>query len=258
MSALGLIYDWQAAGIAVLVAIGTIAVGRAIFFHIPAIRETVAYDTRENEEKIDKKDKYYRKRLKSSLQIGVGFNLAFVFIVLPFIVTLRAQSPWRVALDIFLILMVYDFFYYLMHRFLFHKQNYFKKIHGVHHMARSRVSSKDAYLLHPVEIFLGIALYYLVTIGFVLTSGERLQATTVAFGFVVYSQLNLINHARIDLDKFPWKTLNWVAMKHDAHHLSMRHGNYATITLLFDWLFGTLETHPREAQPQLHKHPHSP
>ena len=32
----------------------------------------------------------------------------------------------------------------------------------------------------------------------------------------------------------------------------MHKGNYATITLLYDWLFGTLETHPLEqaAEPE--------
>ena len=248
ISVLGMAYDWQAAGVAVMLALATIFVGRTIFFRIPAIRKTVEIDERENKNKIKTKDQYYRKRLKSSRQIGIGFNLVFVFSVLPFIATLQIQPVWRVALDCFLILMVYDLFYYLMHRFLFHKQKHFKKIHGVHHMARSRVSSTDAYLLHPVEIFLGIFLYFLVTVGFVLLYGERLQSVTLALGFVVYSQLNIVNHCRVDLSVFPWKTLNWVAMKHDAHHLSMQHGNYATITLLFDWMFGTLETHPREIQ----------
>ena len=246
MSAVDIVYNWQAAGVAVLVAVATIVLGKAILFRIPAIRETVANDERENQRKISGKEKYYRKRLKSSRQIGIGFNLVFVVAVLPFIVTLQIQPFWQVALHIFFILMIYDLLYYSMHRFIFHKQKYFKKMHGVHHMARSRVSSTDSYLLHPLEIFLGIALYYVVTLAFFLVLGEPLHALTLAFGFVVYSQLNIINHGRIDLNTFPWKTLNWIAMKHDAHHLSMNHGNYATITLLFDWMFGTLETHPRE------------
>ena len=50
----------------------------------------------------------------------------------------------------------------------------------------------------------------------------------------------------IDLHTFPWRTLNWIAIRHDAHHIDMHKGNYATITLLYDWLFGTLETHPLE------------
>ena len=246
MSAFSSYYDWLAAAIAVLIVVVTIVVGKMVLFRISAIRETVERDARENREKRTHKDKYYRQRLKSSQQIALGFNLIFALAVLPFIATLEAESPWRIALDIFLILMVYDFFYYLMHRFLFHGQSYFKRVHGIHHMARSRVSSVDSLLLHPLEIFLGIALYYLVTVGFAIGYGERLHATTLAFGWVIYTQLNIINHGRIDLDRFPWKTLNWIAMKHDAHHLSMSHGNYATITLLFDWIFGTLEVHPRE------------
>ena len=142
--------------------------------------------------------------------------------------------------------MVYDFFYYLTHRFVFHGKGYFRKVHAVHHQARSRVSSIDSFLLHPAEIFIGIALFYVVTAILCLISGGPFHVATMVITSVIYTQLNQINHCRIDLKGFPWTTLNWIAMKHDAHHQDMHKGNYATITLLFDWLFGTLETHPLE------------
>ncbi|MCY4039808.1 MAG: sterol desaturase family protein [Gammaproteobacteria bacterium] len=239
-------YDWLAALATVAVTLGIIGIGRAFFFRVPAIRDAVRKDAEQNHEKQTHKDKFYRGRVRTTRSIGIWLNLAFAVLVLPFIATLAPQSVGKVVLDMLLILLVYDFLYYLMHRFVFHGIGFFRKVHGVHHMARSRVSSVDAYLLHPIEMLMGLALYYLVTTGLVLATGERLQVTTLALGYAVYTQLNIINHCRVDLDRFPWKTLNWVAMKHDAHHLSMSHGNYATITLLFDWLFGTLEVHPRE------------
>lgn len=188
----------------------------------------------------------YHHRVKSSQKIGLGFTLGFYLLVLPFIVTLQAQPAWKILLDVILILMIYDFFYYLMHRFLFHGQGYFRRVHAVHHQARSRVSSIDSHLLHPWEIFLGIALFYVVTVSMALVSGEPFHFATIVITSVVYTQLNQINHCRIDLDSAPWRTLNWIAMKHDAHHLDMHKGNFATITLLYDWLFGTIEVHPLE------------
>ena len=148
--------------------------------------------------------------------------------------------------------MVYDFFYYLMHRFLFHGQGYFRRVHAVHHQARSRVSSIDSHLLHPWELFLGIALFYVVTVSMALIMGQPFHVATIVITSVIYTQLNQVNHCRVDLDSFPWRTLNWIAIRHDAHHLDMHKGNYATITLLYDWLFGTLETHPLEqtAEPE--------
>ena len=47
--------------------------------------------------------------------------LAVIFIlVLPFCLTIQPQPWWKIPLDIFVILMFYDFVYYLSHRFLFH------------------------------------------------------------------------------------------------------------------------------------------
>ena len=79
-----------------------------------------------------------------------------------------------------------------------------------------------------------------------LFSGEPLQVATIVIASIIYTRINLINRCRIDLDGAPWRTLNWIAMKHDAHHLDMHRGNYATITLIYDWFFRTVETHPLE------------
>ncbi len=186
--------------------------------------------------------------MQPSQKIGLGLTLGFYILVQPFIVTLDAEPIWKILLDSFLILMVYDFFYYLIHRFLFHGQGYFRRVHAVHHQARSRVSSIDSHLLHPWELFIGVALFYVVTVVMALVNGGPFHVATIVITSVIYTQLNQINHCRIDLHTAPWKTLNWIAMKHDAHHLDMHKGNYATITLLYDWLFGTLETHPMELE----------
>jgi sterol desaturase/sphingolipid hydroxylase (fatty acid hydroxylase superfamily) len=35
--------------------------------------------------------------------------------------------------------------------------------------------------------------------------------------------------------------MNYAARMHHNHHARFSGGNYATITLLFDWMFGTLD-----------------
>ena len=239
-------YDWMAGLASVALIIGIVVIGQMIFFRIPAIARTRELNNAQNRDKWRNKGNKYQHRVKSSQKIGLAFTLGFYLLVLPFIVTLEPQPLWKILLDVFLVLMIYDFFYYLTHRYLFHGQGYFRRVHAVHHQARSRVSSIDSHLLHPWEIFIGIALFYIVTVAMALVYGEPFHFTTIVITSVVYTQLNQINHCRIDLDSRPWKTLNWIAMKHDAHHLDMHKGNYATITLLYDWLFGTLETHPLE------------
>lgn len=241
-------YNWLAGLATVVAIIGITLLGHLIVFRIPAIAKTREFNNAQNKEKWREKARKYHHRVKSSQKIGLWLTLGFYILVQPFIVSLDAQPVWKILLDSFLILMVYDFFYYLTHRFLFHGQGYLRRVHAVHHQARSRVSSIDSHLLHPVELFIGIALFYVVTTGIALLHGQPFHVATIVITFVIYTQLNQINHCRIDLNTTPWKTLNWIALKHDAHHIDMHKGNYATITLLYDWLFGTVETHPLELE----------
>lgn len=240
-------YDWMAGLVAFFAIISLTLLGQNIVFRIPAIANTRKSNNAQNRDKWRSQAKKYHHRVKASQKIGIALTLGFYALVQPFIVTLEAQPAWKILINVFLILMIYDFFYYLMHRFLFHGQGYFRRVHAVHHQARSRVSSIDSHLLHPWELFMGIALFYVVTTTMALATGQPFHVATIVITSLIYTQLNQINHCRIDLDSAPWKTLNWIAIRHDAHHIDMHKGNYATITLLYDWLFGTLETHPLES-----------
>lgn len=239
-------YDWMAGLLTFGLIVGLTVIAQQIVFRIPAIARTRELNNAQNTDKWRNKASKYHHRVKTSQKIGAGLTLGFYILVQPFIVTMAPQPVWKILLDVFIILMVYDFFYYLTHRFVFHGQGFFRRVHAVHHQARSRVSSIDSHLLNPWEIFVGIALFYVVTTGYALLQGHAFHFATIVITSIIYTQLNQINHCRIDLDTAPWKTLNWIAMKHDAHHLDMHRGNYATITLLYDWMFGTLETHPLE------------
>lgn len=241
-------YDWLAsivsfAGLAI-----TSMVGRAIAFRIPAFKKTLDVNVAENKRKWDQQGQKYHHRIKSSKQIGLTINLVFYVAILPFIATMAPQPIWKILLDVVLILMVYDLFYYVVHRFFFHGKGYFRRVHAVHHQARSRISSVDSHLLHPMEIFIGIALYFLTISLLAVVGLGPFHVAAIIISTVIYVELNQMNHCRIDLDGFPYRLINWIAMKHDAHHINMHKGNFATITLLYDKMFGTYEIHPMELE----------
>ncbi len=219
--------------------IGIMVLIRYTLFKISPIKEVHLFNREENKKKWKAKE-IYKLRVKSSEKISLITNLVFFIAVLPFFVTFEAQSIGKMALDIFLLLMVYDFFYYLMHRFLFHGTGYFKKVHGIHHQARSP-TSVDALLLHPVEAFLGIALFAATVVLLGLIMQTPFHVITLIISASLYTNINQLNHVKMDLKGFPLNIFSWMAHKHSLHHIDMNHGNYATITLLFDKMLGTYE-----------------
>ena len=70
-------------------------------------------------------------------------------------------------------------------------------------------------------------------------AGGGFHVVSVAIASLVYIQLNTFNHVKFELPGY--KVLNWISFKHHVHHIDMQKGNYATITLLYDKLFGTLD-----------------
>lgn len=232
-------YNWQASLATLAIVLATVTIGRFILFKVPAFRETLLKNKAENKVKYRNKKKYPH-RIKSSQQVALATNFVFFVAVLPFFATFKTQSIWEILLNSFLILMVYDFFYYMTHRFIFHGKGYFRRVHAVHHQAR-KPTSIDSLLLDPMEAFIGIALFIVVTAAVSLLMAEPLNIATHVITVVIYTQINQLNHVHVELDRFPYKAVNWIANKHAIHHIDMHKGNYATITLLFDRMFGTLD-----------------
>ena len=88
--------------------------------------------------------------------------------------------------------------------------------------------------------FIGLMIYVVSITTVSLTFGG-LHVLAAAFAFVIWSQINTINHTKFNLDRFPYKTINYLTTKHAIHHQNMNMGNYSSITPLFDKLFGTLD-----------------
>lgn len=230
-------YDWKAALVFVAALVALTVLSRFLAFRIPALQRM-----REQNHEADRK-KLSRKRFREAVEfnnrVGLGANLLFYVLVLPWSISLESRPLWRHAVDVVVVLMVFDFFYYLTHRFLFHGKP-LRKIHALHHQARTP-THVDAFYVHPVETTIGLLLF-LFSIPLVgALTGAPLNAFSMAIATLVFTQWNTINHTWVHLPYFPFKTVDRITSLHAAHHVDMNQGNYATLTMLYDWLFGTLE-----------------
>ena len=238
-------YDWKAGLVLIALVVALSKAGRFLAFKVPAFQRMRELNRAEDKLRLAREK--YPPMIKRSIRAGMWTNLAFFFVMAPFVLTFEVSSPWRALFDIVLILMVYDFFYYLTHRFLFHaahdsrfaSMRYFRRVHAVHHQARDP-SHIDAFYVHPVETTIGQALFHLTVLCLGLALGD-FNVVSVAIASVIYIQLNTFNHVKFELPGRAYKLLNWISYKHHVHHIDMQKGNYATITLLYDRLFGTLD-----------------
>jgi sterol desaturase/sphingolipid hydroxylase (fatty acid hydroxylase superfamily) len=217
-------------GIAIALS-GGLLIGLSLLFRMP-----VTDDHRIREEPVmtPKDSKFWRiAACNSVLSVSMVFGLVYLLYAVLFYE--EAASPWRMLLEGVGILITYDFAYYLVHRYPFHQWNLLKRVHAVHHTIRYPTACDSLYM-HPLENAIGLALLMLCT--FVV---GPVNIYSFAGAFVIYSLLNILNHAGLNLPFFPFRTITSLATKHDRHHVSMRSGNYASVTPLFDLLFGTAE-----------------
>lgn len=69
----------------------------------------------------------------------------------------------------------------------------------------------------------------------------RFHVATIVITWVAFSEINQHNHDLWTADRFPFKYLKTMSVMHHNHHASFTGGNFATISLLYDWIFGTLD-----------------
>lgn len=230
-------YNWLGALLTFIGIAALTRIGKFLAFKTPALARMREINLERDREKLALEK--YPPMVKASQKVGLYCNIVFFIGILPFAVTLHAQPVWLMLLHVAAILMFYDFFYYLMHRFWFHGNGKMRRIHAVHHQARSPTHI-DAHYVHPLETFLGLGLFFVCIPVLALALGP-FHAATLTLTYVVYVQLNTINHTFVDLPFFPFRTLNYITDKHHRHHENMNMGNYSTVTLLYDKIFGTYE-----------------
>lgn len=238
-------YHWQA-GLAFITAlIGLTVVSRFLAFQVPALARMRELNREADREKMSRKR--FRAAVRVNNKVGLATTLVFYIAILPFFVDLEARPLWRHAADAVAVLFVFDFFYYLTHRFLFHGK-LLRKVHSLHHQARTP-TYVDALYVHPLETFIGLFLFQGTIPLIAMLSGGTLHAVSMGVATLVFTQWNTINHTYVNLPYFPFRTLDKITSLHAAHHVDMNQGNYATLTMIYDWLFGTLEKPVGRATP---------
>jgi sterol desaturase/sphingolipid hydroxylase (fatty acid hydroxylase superfamily) len=172
----------------------------------------------------------------STLQI---FTMAFVFN--DWLFTQRSTGVVESLIDAACILALYDFGYYLVHRFVFHQWRVGRKIHALHHRILSPYV-QDSIFIHPAETVAGLCLFF----GCAMLVGP-VSIYSFGFSFFIYSAWNLFIHSAFHLPFFPFRTMSSLVTHHDLHHRSMKAGYYASLTPIYDHLFGTATEHKKRA-----------
>ncbi len=214
-----------------------IVVGRALRL-VPEIRQMQDLN-RETAEKRRQEWPDYDAVQKFGLW-ALPFYLLFFFGVIPFFLTAEAQPWWHIPLDAFVILMVYDFVYYLAHRFVFHGGGPLVWMHAVHHRQKNPCK-KDAAYIHPLESILGLGLFAFSVACAGLLLGD-FHVVTMLIALTVFGLANMQNHTLFESDYFPFRYMFYISKMHHVHHSRFSAGNFATISLFYDWLFGTYDT----------------
>lgn len=232
-------YEWQLS-IVTFIAIQalTFVLGKLMLL-VPTFREAHAVNKAAYEKKM--KIQRYADNKKWNKKWGLIFALIIWLGLVPFALTAEAQPLWQMALDIFVILMVYDFFYYLTHRFLFHDGGWFKGplmwVHAVHHQQHNPCREDSSYI-HPIEVAAGLGLY-VATILILAQFMGPFHFVTIIVTWITFIEINLHNHDLWTSRKIPF--LKYMSDMHHHHHAKFTGGNFATITVLYDWMFGTLD-----------------
>jgi sterol desaturase/sphingolipid hydroxylase (fatty acid hydroxylase superfamily) len=167
--------------------------------------------------------------------VSVGFMLGCSFAFSDFLVYSGDVVLWQIPLQIVTVTLIYDFAYYAIHRYPFHEWAILRSVHAVHHMTR-HPRGIDSLLLHPLETCIGLGAF-LASVAVV--GGVHVYSFAVLF--IAYTTLNVINHAGLNFQRFPLRTVGMLAVKHDKHHRADRAGNYAFLTTIPDSFFGTAE-----------------
>lgn len=239
-------YDWIAAlsFLATLFLLTTI--GRFLIFQVPAFQRMRELNQEADRTKLARKR--FRKAVKENNRAGLITNLVFYVLILPFCVSLEPRPLWRHVVDIVAVLAIFDFFYYLTHRFLFHGRGPLVKVHALHHQARTPTYI-DALFVHPLETAMGLSLFLLSIPLVAAITGAPLNAFSMGVATLIFTQLNILNHSYVNLPEHPFKAITYITQVHAAHHVNMDSGNYATLSMIYDRLFGTYEPPVSRAAP---------
>lgn len=231
-------YHWQAALAFLALMTGATLVFNFLLFKVPSFAQMREVNRAVDKTKLDRSA--FRDAVKLNNRTGLAVNLIFYVTVLPFCISFDARPLWRHVVEILGVLLVFDFMYYWTHRSLFHG-NLLRKVHALHHQAR-KPTYVDALYVHPLETTIGLLLFLGSMPIVAAVTGVTLNVFSMVVATFLFTQLNTLNHVYTHFPaKFPFSWIDYITGVHAAHHIDMNHGNYATLTMFYDKLFGTFE-----------------
>lgn len=235
-------YQWKLSLITVATLFVVTWVGKHLLLLVPEFKKINQLNQEVAAQRLTRD--YYPPIQKRSMFWGGVMQLIIFGLIVPFSVTAEPQPWWQVLLDVFVILMFYDFFYYFTHRFVFHDGGFgpgpLMWVHSIHHQQHNPCRLDSSYL-HPIETMIGTGLYGASIAVLAWLMGD-FHVVTLVVTFIAFAEINQHNHNRIEIDRFPFKYLKYASYMHHVHHKRFDSGNYATITLFYDWLFGTYDS----------------
>ena len=234
-------YNWKLSLLTLAGILAGVGLLRLVERLFPTFRAAADHNSRMFASKMQRAS--YAANQAWNMRWGGIFILLIFGLIMPFYLTLDAQPWWRYPLDIVVILMVYDFFYYVTHRFVFHASPFFGGpllwMHSVHHRQHDPCR-KDSSYIHPLEVAIGLGLYVMTIVGLSFVMGD-FHVLSIVLTWIAFQEINTHNHHKWEEDRFPFRYLHYSSHMHHNHHKSFNGGNFATITLLYDWMFGTVD-----------------
>src|SRR5262249_25688626 len=140
-------YDWRALLLFLPSLVALTFALRLAISRVPAFRRMRALNDEADKVKLERR--VVKDTVAASNKAGLATNLFFYALVLPWCIDLAPRPLWRHAVDVVAVLMVFDFLYYLTHRFVFHGR-WLRKVHALHHQAHTPTNI-DGYFVHPLE-----------------------------------------------------------------------------------------------------------
>lgn len=180
--------------------------------------------------KVPTKERLTNIAVSSILSLLMVYGMTYA--IYDFTFHTRPTPLWRVVGETLIILLVYDFAYYGLHR-LMHHPRLMKHVHAVHHRVRNPTAMESFYL-HPAELFAGLALLQFCTWLVGPVHGYAYAAV-----FFLHSTLNIVVHSGLVSRVWLLKPIDHLTQQHSVHHKDNFAKNYSSLTPLPDMLFGT-------------------
>lgn len=143
-------------------------------------------------------------------------------------------NEWNPVLQVFLFILIKDFFRYWFHRAL-HEVPFLWRIHAAHHSVE-RLYWLNGIRAHPLEI-ISQAIFYAIPLALVQPSAE-----IALVAVIMQLSIGIFQHSNIDLNLGWWEYIFSIGDNHRYHHYpdkGVGDSNYGGEFIVWDILFGT-------------------